>query len=278
MSSRTRTIPKREKDPESGRYFCRHWDCSNIALAPRRYWCSQACVDDALIQSSSSHARTAVFKRDRGICWICWRDCDAIKHGLHQLKTIAATGICCDRRTGYQVLQKQAAKSFGFIDEPGRITEAIDQAAHRLSEARRLLQEQFQQSRPEAIRHRYRVGNPYNPKPYGLENPVDEALADHLLAISNRLQKLAAARLKRWSAELTEEGFDISRTTYWDADHILPVVEGGGGCGLNNLRTLCQPCHKRATRELAARRAKDRRDGKAAALRASQHWSADLFL
>jgi 5-methylcytosine-specific restriction protein A len=45
----------------------------------------------------------------------------------------------------------------------------------------------------------------------------------------------------------------------WQADHVVPVVEGGGGCGLENLRTLCTPCHKKATAALAARRAHTRR-------------------
>lgn len=30
---------------------------------------------------------------------------------------------------------------------------------------------------------------------------------------------------------------------FWQADHILAVAEGGGSCGLENLRTLCVPCH-----------------------------------
>ena len=33
------------------------------------------------------------------------------------------------------------------------------------------------------------------------------------------------------------------RKHLWDADHILPVAEGGGECGLENLRTLCLRCH-----------------------------------
>ena len=33
----------------------------------------------------------------------------------------------------------------------------------------------------------------------------------------------------------------------WDADHILPVKNGGGCCGLENLRTLCISCHKNVT-------------------------------
>ncbi len=33
----------------------------------------------------------------------------------------------------------------------------------------------------------------------------------------------------------------------WDADHIIPVKEGGGLCGLENMRTLCIKCHKNVT-------------------------------
>jgi 5-methylcytosine-specific restriction endonuclease McrA len=39
----------------------------------------------------------------------------------------------------------------------------------------------------------------------------------------------------------------------WDADHIRPVAEGGGECELENLRTLCIPCHRRVTSELRER-------------------------
>jgi 5-methylcytosine-specific restriction endonuclease McrA len=52
------------------------------------------------------------------------------------------------------------------------------------------------------------------------------------------------------------------RRTLWQADHILPVAEGGGGCSLENLRTLCLPCHRVVTAELAARLRRIARDGK----------------
>lgn len=42
--------------------------------------------------------------------------------------------------------------------------------------------------------------------------------------------------------------------TTWEADHITPVCEGGGCCGLENYRTLCSECHKRETIKLATRR------------------------
>lgn len=53
--------------------------------------------------------------------------------------------------------------------------------------------------------------------------------------------------LKEWG--LTER----SRKSLWDADHILPVVEGGGQCDLSNMRTLCLKCHRDATAALRAR-------------------------
>lgn len=45
----------------------------------------------------------------------------------------------------------------------------------------------------------------------------------------------------------------ISRKSLWDADHIVPVAEGGGECDLANLRTLCLSCHKKHTAELRKR-------------------------
>ena len=42
----------------------------------------------------------------------------------------------------------------------------------------------------------------------------------------------------------------------WEADHIVPVSQGGGCCGLDNLRTLCWRCHREATAALRASRRK----------------------
>jgi hypothetical protein len=44
-----------------------------------------------------------------------------------------------------------------------------------------------------------------------------------------------------------------SRRSLWDADHILPVAEGGGQCDLDNIRTLCLLCHREATAQLRVR-------------------------
>jgi 5-methylcytosine-specific restriction enzyme A len=43
------------------------------------------------------------------------------------------------------------------------------------------------------------------------------------------------------------------RRHLWDADHLIPVAEGGGECDLSNMRTLCLKCHRDATAELRGR-------------------------
>jgi 5-methylcytosine-specific restriction protein A len=53
--------------------------------------------------------------------------------------------------------------------------------------------------------------------------------------------------LERWGLKR------LTRQTLWDADHIVPVVEGGGECDLHNLRTLCLRCHLRQTSALRRR-------------------------
>ena len=54
--------------------------------------------------------------------------------------------------------------------------------------------------------------------------------------------------LERWGLKR------LNRKSLWDADHILPVVEGGGECDLENIRTLCLICHRQETAKLRMRR------------------------
>ena len=51
----------------------------------------------------------------------------------------------------------------------------------------------------------------------------------------------------------------FSSKALWQADHILPVAEGGGACGLEGLQTLCTVCHNRKTAEQRSRRSKARK-------------------
>lgn len=72
-------------------------------------------------------------------------------------------------------------------------------------------------------------------------------------ALRKQLNALPTAERYKKAAELGIPKHRAYRKSLWDCDHILPVVEGGGECGLNNLRTLCIPCHQKATAELKKR-------------------------
>ena len=80
------------------------------------------------------------------------------------------------------------------------------------------------------------------------------------------------AALKRSRGQARVEGLRLygmstvgARRSLWDADHVVPVAEGGGQCDLDNLRTLCLLCHREQTARLRERlavlRIEDRKTG-----------------
>ncbi len=66
-----------------------------------------------------------------------------------------------------------------------------------------------------------------------------------------RLQRLPARKRAGLQRRL---GIHSGRRSFWDADHIQPVAEGGGECDLSNIRTLCLWCHQAETASLWMRR------------------------
>lgn len=151
---------------ENGKPLCRY--CKTILTGRRRSWCSDKCMEEALIICMTSFARMAVYKRDHGICAEC--GCDTEK------------------------LRKEFYKNYGTLYMNKQYTEANIYL--------------------------------YNKKLEGW--PVDR----------------------------------YNTRSWWEADHIVAVVEGGGCCGLDNYRTLCVPCHKKDTRLLRKRLAQERKGGK----------------
>ena len=55
------------------------------------------------------------------------------------------------------------------------------------------------------------------------------------------------------AARLRERGFK-ARGSLWELDHVVPLIDGGAH-DLENLQTLCTPCHKNKTGEEARQRA-----------------------
>jgi 5-methylcytosine-specific restriction enzyme A len=86
-------------------------------------------------------------------------------------------------------------------------------------------------------------------------------LRDRGICAECGIDSIAAARKLRYSRGASRQALlahwglkHRTRRTLWDADHILPVAEGGGECDLDNLRTLCLRCHRTATQLLHKRR------------------------
>lgn len=88
-------------------------------------------------------------------------------------------------------------------------------------------------------------------KVFDRDQGVCAACGVNTTQLRNDMRKMdfAARRkfLKEWKLK---EG---SRKSMWDADHIVPVAEGGGQCDLSNMRTLCLRCHREATSALRLR-------------------------
>lgn len=67
-------------------------------------------------------------------------------------------------------------------------------------------------------------------------------------------RRLTRARGPSRAELLTHWGLKrMTRRSLWDADHIVPVAEGGGECDLANIRTLCLRCHRTVTEQLRER-------------------------
>ena len=70
------------------------------------------------------------------------------------------------------------------------------------------------------------------------------------LEFYRRFQFVPARKRKALCRQLD---MHAKRRSFWDADHILPVSEGGGECDLANIRTLCLWCHQEHTALLRQR-------------------------
>jgi len=97
--------------------------------------------------------------------------------------------------------------------------------------------------------------NPWNRFDY----PNDEDFRNYyreLALYKKRLKNLEKSQQDfPWALDLVSAGVPLA-----EVDHIVPVCEGGGACGLDGLRLLCVPCHKDESKRLAQRRAQQKRE------------------
>lgn len=176
----------------AGRNLCR-W-CKEEVPAPRRTFCSAACVHEHRLRSNPGYVRAQVFARDKGICNSCGQDTEANRKKYGPRYSSASANV--ERRI--KAMVPQPVRGVDYV--PGD----------------------------------WRVFDKY----------------------WRKVQSLTRRRMETWCRRV---GVSPPIGHLWEADHIVPVVEGGGECGLENYRTLCLACHRTATKELAGRRAASRR-------------------
>ncbi|MCG8436406.1 MAG: HNH endonuclease, partial [Gammaproteobacteria bacterium] len=123
------------------------------------------------------------------------------------------------------------------------------------------------------ISHNLRATSTGHPRPVylGIGTPNERELRappEHIAAWITGLRAAALFKYNEAAQLLRDHGIDVPNLakgqgsfhahelvtgrTLWEMDHIVPVSDGGGGCGLDNLRTLCIPCHKSESARLAA--------------------------
>lgn len=81
------------------------------------------------------------------------------------------------------------------------------------------------------------------------------------MALHRRIMDLKGNR-EAQATVLVASGFRLTDLRFkrrglrplWQADHTIPVIEGGGGVSWTALRTLCLICHREETRQLMIRR------------------------
>lgn len=78
-------------------------------------------------------------------------------------------------------------------------------------------------------------------------------------AVRGALRERDRGRCARCRLTVVERK-QLGRAEEWEGHHVVPVAEGGGGCGLEGYETLCVDCHRAETQTLATRLAQKRRD------------------
>lgn len=267
---RATPIPRQQTDAE-GRKLCR-W-CQAPVPKGRRTFCSEACVHEALLRAHPGYLRQQTHKRDKGICAACGTDTDAMKQEYNRLVAFASKGIFAFSRTTTKVVKATGvANDYALEFAMCRKTtaEAELEIAERTAErlAWHIRNAELRAANPTG---RYAtVEHPDSDTKW--QRDMDKIRMEakdmppeilHARAIHRRLKRLAEARRKRLHAELRAAGWHgvekRKASNMWQADHILPVQHGGGGCGLENIQSLCTLCHKRKTAEQARRNALVRR-------------------
>ena len=215
----------------NGRGRCR-W-CGDEVPKGRKCWCGEDCITDYLCVFDTKGARDFVWERDRGICQMCGTDLrplematwHALKHKMQAAMELLAIGRVASGRYA------PGASVWRHVAMHWLIRRAQAGGEDHLS--------------------------------------CEAVTREGWDAMASRRHELTRSLNVAW-VPVWQSVKDARRAAgirdgeaAWECDHIVPVIEGGGTLGRDNLRVLCTACHKGETAALAARRAAVRPKGQA---------------
>lgn len=217
---------------------CRYCDAEIPAILPngkknrRRSWCSDKCLSEYAERAIPMVARTRVTKRDKGVCALCGLDTSTIPTAPNFAGNLG-------RLVAYHTHLTLADL------EPGGWVYKLEWESMNETEREMVLRSVLFEGRQRSVG---RMNT-------GAMLAKWEGKCREWVERKNKRMEGFVAEVRRLAAEghpATALGY-LRDQHLWEMDHILPVVEGGGACGLDNLRTLCRDCHKRVTAELRVR-------------------------
>mmetsp|Transcript_18394 Transcript_18394/g.28690 ORF Transcript_18394/g.28690 Transcript_18394/m.28690 type:complete len:244 (-) Transcript_18394:849-1580(-) len=202
--------------------------------------------------------RNCVLQRDQGVCSICKNNAHALYIAITSNQEGGAFGgdleavdlsdlpvskgrvkrKVADKQTIMKVLNASHASGFVYSLD-GSIPESVNAKKTKFKGmSTRTTVAQLELACARLSLHQF-----------GLFQVLEKPLEDRLEVVWDLLKKqgFTAAYNNRENLKKIKAGH------FWQADHVTAVAEGGGLCNLDNIRTLCTPCHNAETKELMKR-------------------------
>eukprot|EP01138_Halocafeteria_seosinensis_P008091 gb/GECG01008267.1/.p1 GENE.gb/GECG01008267.1/~~gb/GECG01008267.1/.p1 ORF type:complete len:1555 (+),score=193.94 gb/GECG01008267.1/:1-4665(+) len=217
------------------------------AVGTRKYavpFCSEKCNRAYWGKRRNGAIRSYLSELEHGVCQICGIDARRIYREVS----------CLYREEQKQVEEQWARSQFAISEWKARFLLEVS-LEFRLSEVSDSVSTPIMRNKDDADTGRALRQCEYDAitAKHVLDDSlgkIEDARIDHILRTEWKPRKNTTYKVLKKATTLIRNPQEGS---YWQADHIVPVVEGGGSCGWTNFRTLCTSCHRQVTAELRAR-------------------------
>jgi len=235
-------------------------------------FCNDKCSKAYWGRRKSDRIRAYVGQLEMGVCQLCgfrardvWRHVASLHRSeLQQLQEASARARLrlrrqCRRATAESALVKQElpnafpqlrSAEAGVLDSIARASTATLRALLRCRRAYKRSQRALQDAKRTAATDRGDFLRRLSRKQW-----TAPARFGSTWPCAHKCQGLGWRPRAREGDVYVSPGLalDPNEGAFWQADHLLPVVEGGGASGWCNLRTLCTECHREVTSALRRR-------------------------